>query len=65
MRSNAGDRVDNRAPNDATIVEIVGDAGWQPHTIRAAIAGALKKDFGLVVTSEKIEGRGRIYRISA
>ncbi|WP_258122449.1 DUF3489 domain-containing protein [Mesorhizobium onobrychidis] len=31
--------------------------------MRGAIAGALKKKLGLTVTSEKTEGRGRIYRI--
>ena len=30
-----------------------------------AIAGALKKKLGLQVTSEAIEGRGRVYRIGA
>jgi hypothetical protein len=48
----------------ASIDEIVKAFGWQPHTVRGAIAGALKKKFGLDVTSEKIEGRGRVYRIA-
>jgi hypothetical protein len=47
----------------ASIEEIVTAFGWQPHTVRGAIAGALKKKLGLDVTSEKIEGRGRVYRI--
>jgi hypothetical protein len=49
----------------ATIEEVVSAFGWQPHTVRGAIAGALKKKLGLDVTSEKIEGRGRVYRIPA
>jgi hypothetical protein len=48
----------------ASIEEIVKAFGWQPHTVRGAIAGALKKKLGLDVTSEKIEGRGRVYRIA-
>jgi len=52
-----------KAPEGATIDEIVAAFGWQPHTVRGAIAGALKKKLGLEVTSEKVEGRGRIYRI--
>jgi hypothetical protein len=28
------------------------------------MAGALKKKLGLEVTSEKVEGRGRVYRIA-
>jgi hypothetical protein len=39
------------------------DAIEQPHTARGAIAGALKKKLGLDVTSEKVENRGRVYRL--
>ena len=49
----------------ATVDEIVKAFGWQPHTVRGAIAGALKKRLGLDVTSAKVEGRGRVYRIVA
>ncbi len=52
-----------RAPDGATIEEITTATGWQSHTVRGAIAGALKKKLGLDVTSEKVEGRGRVYRI--
>jgi predicted ArsR family transcriptional regulator len=48
----------------ATIDEIVKKFEWQPHTVRGAIAGALKKKLGLDVQSEKVEGRGRVYRIA-
>jgi hypothetical protein len=51
-------------PKGASIDEIVTAFGWQPHTVRGAIAGALKKKLGLNVVSEKCEGRGRIYRIA-
>ncbi len=47
----------------ATIAEIVEATGWQAHSVRGAISGALKKKLGLVVTSERIDGRGRTYRI--
>jgi hypothetical protein len=53
-----------RAETGATIDEIVAATGWQPHTVRGAIAGALKKKLRLEVTSEKFEGRGRVYRIT-
>jgi hypothetical protein len=49
----------------ATIDELVRATGWQAHSVRGAISGALKKKLGLAVTSEKIEGRGRVYRIAA
>jgi hypothetical protein len=48
----------------ASIEEIVAAFGWQAHTVRGAMAGALKKKLGLVVTSDKVEGRGRVYRIT-
>ena len=51
-------------PKGASIDEIVTAFGWQPHTVRGAIAGALKKKLGLNVVSEKSDGRGRIYRIA-
>ena len=54
-----------RAPEGATIEEITTATGWQSHTVRGAMAGALKKKLGLEVTSEKVEGRGRVYRIPA
>lgn len=54
-----------RTADGATIEEIVAATGWQPHTVRGAIAGALKKRLGLEVISEKIDGRGRVYRINA
>ncbi|CUH17961.1 hypothetical protein JSE7799_00418 [Jannaschia seosinensis] len=54
-----------RAPEGATIDEIVAATGWQPHTVRGAFAGALKKKLGLEVTSDKVEGRGRVYRLEA
>lgn len=52
-----------RGPDGATIEEIMAATGWQSHTVRGAMAGALKKKLGLEVSSEKIEGRGRVYRL--
>jgi hypothetical protein len=51
------------APDGATIEEIMAATGWQSHTIRGAMAGALKKKLGLDVTSEKVAERGRVYRL--
>ena len=50
-------------PNGATIEDIAAATQWQSHTVRGAISGALGKKLGLVVTSAKVEGRGRVYRI--
>lgn len=52
-----------RADGGATIDEIIAATGWQPHTVRGAMSGALKKRLGLEVTSEKVEGRGRVYSL--
>ena len=54
-----------RAPGGATIPEIMAATGWQSHTVRGAMSGALKKKLGLEVTSEKAEDRGRVYRASS
>ena len=52
-----------RRPEGATVPEVVAATGWQPHTVRGTIAGALKKKLGLEICSERVEGRGRVYRI--
>ncbi len=48
----------------ATIEEIVKASGWQPHSIRGAISGTLKKKLGLAVTSERVGDWGRVYRVA-
>ena len=53
------------APDGATIEEIMAATGWQSHTVRGAMAGALKKKVGLEVTSERDEDRGRVYKLPA
>ena len=53
-----------KQPDGATIVEITKALDWLPHTVRGAIAGALKKKLGLKVESEKFDNRGRVYRIA-
>jgi hypothetical protein len=54
-----------RRPDGADLDEIAEATGWQKHTIRGAISGALKKKLGLQVTSTK-DGQGRrVYRLIA
>ena len=53
-----------RAEGGATIDEIVAATQWAPHTARGFMSGALKKKLGLTITSEKVDGRGRCYRIA-
>jgi hypothetical protein len=47
----------------ATMAEIIAATGWQPHSARGAMSGALGKKLGLVVVSAKDDARGRVYRI--
>ena len=54
-----------RAPEGATIEGIMIATNWASHTIRGAMSGALKKKLGLTITSEKVDGRGRAYRIAS
>jgi hypothetical protein len=54
-----------KRPEGATIAEVVEALQWQAHTVRGAIAGALKKKLALKVESEKVDAeRGRVYRIT-
>jgi hypothetical protein len=51
-----------RSGTGATIDEIVPQSTGRC-TVRGAFAGVLKKRLWLEVTSEKVEGRGRVYRL--
>lgn len=53
-----------RAEGGASIEEIAAATNWAPHTARGFMSGALKKKLGLTITSEKVDGRGRCYRIA-
>ena len=47
-------------PSGTTIVEMCEATGWQAHSVRGAMAGALKKR-GLTITSEKTDGVRRYH----
>jgi len=44
----------------ASIADMVEATGWQAHSVRGAMAGALKKR-GLVITSQKVDGVRRYH----
>jgi len=52
-----------RRANGATVDELTEATGWQPHSVRGVMSGALKKKLKLKIASEKVERRGRVYRI--
>jgi hypothetical protein len=47
----------------ATIAQLTRLTGWQPHTVRGAISGALRKRLGLKVESVSQDEGPRVYRI--
>jgi hypothetical protein len=51
-----------RRAKGATVDEVMTATGWQRHTVRGMVSGALRKKLGLNVTSTT-EKRGRVYRI--
>jgi len=52
-----------RRPEGASLEAICKTTDWQPHSVRGAIAGAIKKKMGLSVSSVKSDGV-RTYRIA-
>ena len=53
-----------KRPDGATLNQLVEATGWQAHTVRGAMAGALKKKLSLNIVSEKNDGHERKYRIT-
>ena len=63
-----------KRPEGATVEQIAAATGWQHHTIRGAISGALKKKLGLSVKAIRIrevgpnqtgaKGSATVYRIT-
>jgi hypothetical protein len=52
-----------RTAKGMSITEAAKAFDWQQHTVRGAIAGAIKKRLGLKVEAEQDEKRGTVYRI--
>ncbi len=53
-----------RSTSGSTIEEMMMLTGWQAHSLRGVISGALRKRLGLnVVTSPSVNGQPRVYRI--
>jgi len=52
-----------RREGGASLPEMQSATGWQKHSVRGAMAGALKQR-GLAISSEKLDGERR-YRVAA
>ena len=52
-------------PAGTGTVARMGATGWQAHSVRGAMSGALKKKLGLTIVSDRAEGGERVYRIPA
>lgn len=53
-----------RRPDGATLAQLSMALDWQPHSVRGAMSGTLKKKQGLTITASKEEGQERTYRIA-
>jgi hypothetical protein len=52
-----------RRPEGATLADIMSATGWQAHSVRGFLSGALGKKMGLTVESLKTAEGARAYRI--
>ena len=52
-----------RRPEGATLADIMSATGWQPHSVRGFISGALGKKMGLTIESVKTPDGARSYRL--
>jgi hypothetical protein len=53
-----------RQPHGATMDELIAASGWQKHSVRGAISGALKARHKLTVQSNVIEGwKSRLHEV--
>ena len=52
-----------RRPQGATSLQLMLATGWQPHTVRGAISGMLRKKLGLNVVLAHNDTGERVYRV--
>src|SRR6218665_357605 len=51
-----------RRPQGATNLQLTLATGWQPHSVRGAISGLLRRRLGLTVTQARNADGERVYR---
>jgi hypothetical protein len=54
-----------RRPEGASLQQIMEATDWQMHTARSVLSRTIQKDLGIALTSEKVSGNERIYRVGA
>ena len=54
-----------KRPGGATLKKLMKTTGWQPHSVRGFLSGAVTKKMGLKVTSDKGENGERTYSVKA
>jgi hypothetical protein len=52
-------------PEGASMKELLKSTGWQPHSVRGFLSGAIRKKMGMTVTSTKAVDGERTYSIKA
>jgi uncharacterized protein DUF3489 len=52
-------------PEGATVEQLQAATGWQQHSVRGFLAGAVKKKLGLTLLSQKPNAGPRHYRIAS
>ena len=54
-----------RRPEGVSIKEAAQALDWMEHSVRGAVAGALKKMYGLTIPTAKVEGRRTVYTVAS
>ena len=52
-----------KRPGGASMKELMKATGWQPHSVRGFLSGAIRKRMGMTVTSTKADDGERTYSI--
>jgi hypothetical protein len=52
-----------KRPDGATLNELMSASGWQAHSVRGFLSGAVSKRLGLPVDSTKRDDGQRVYRV--
>ena len=54
-----------KRPDGVTLKDLTKATGWQAHSVRGFLSGAIRKKMGLAVTSTKAEDGERTYSVKA